>query len=361
MSHEEDIQALFSDTGFLPHPRMNHIDYFSAAEQVRTEELLAIPRYHKIEKMTHRTNDALHELRVTTLSVMASTMLLHLGVDHDQVEVIFKARHHDDAEIKTGDTPSPVKRNATPEERERMKEEEMKAIEELEWMIPKPKGFDNFAKPFGDYREQKGMVDRLINYWDKFDGLHEAIHEVICGDNPEAFKQVIREYEPTFQELTAANQDWMPLLEKFLGRGFFKFPDPDTLPTGRKPEDLDYTNARKFMLSVAEGAPDSYVHWLYMNQFNFRVDFLPRTFPGWRYDWPAHVEQDIKEVQEKSPYRTTASGLLVPRNPQNPTFAETLNESRMLEDIDVRGAFIRMRDGYNAAPDSSYFARHPRV
>ena len=238
-----------------------------------------------------------------------------------------------------------------------MEEEALDAVSQVESMIQKPKSVESFRAAFEQYKAQEALPDRLVNYWDKFDGLHEAIHEVVCGDHPDRFRQVIREYEPIFDELREANSDWMPSVELFLGEGFFDFPDADALPQGRKPKDLDYTDVNKFISSVAQGAPNSYVHWLKLNHFIYHITFFPRTFPGWDADWPLDIIKDLLEVEQGIPYRETVSGLVVPRSTKNPTFAETLQTDSLLINIKMTGAAIRWRDNLSASDDGYYFAR----
>lgn len=238
---------------------ITHIDFFSVEEVERAQRLHAIKRFGSIEKMTHRSNVFEHALRTSKHSKVFSSILIELGVEVDLGKVLFFADHHDDPEIEMvqGDIPTPIKRSATPEERARMEQDERDGAQKVDRLVQKPFGFRAFPIEFKEYKSQKSLEARIVNYADKWDGLHEAVHEVVCGDNKGKFREVIREYKPVFEELNDKNKDWHERLKRLIGDDFFDVPDPDTL-VPKLPEELGYKTAGDFMKSIAQGNPTSY-------------------------------------------------------------------------------------------------------
>jgi len=207
-------------------------------------------------------------------------------------------------------------------------------------------GFRAFPIEFEEYKSQKSLEARIVNYADKWDGLHEAVHEVVCGDNKERFKEVINDYKPAFEELNDKNKDWHERLKWLLGDNFFDIPNPDTL-VPKFPEKLGYKTVGDFMKSIAEGNPISYFFWLRFNKSLFGLDFLLHTFPGWMDKFPLEILQDIERVRAKAPFKTTQSGLFIPStevNVGNLTFGESLKldilESQLVATTRVLGKWI---------------------
>lgn len=308
------------------HPDIAHINFFSREEIERATALHAIKRFQAIKEMTHRTSVLEHELRVSKHSIVFSRVLLALGIEVDLPRVLFFADHHDDVEIETGDISTPQKISASQEERVRIEEDEREAAKKVDHLIQKPLLFRSFPEEYEEYKSQKTLEARIVNYADKWDGLHEAIHEVVCGENPKDFKEVINGYRPTFEELGIKNKDWHDKLKVILDNDFFDFPDPEKL-TLKSSEKLSYKTVGNFIKSIAEGNPRSYFFWLRSNKSVFGLDFLERTFPGWMDKFPQPTLKDIKRVRDKHPFKTTASGLWVPStetNIGNLTFGESM-------------------------------------
>lgn len=310
----------------LPLQDLAHIDWHSPEEVERAVRLNNILRFGTIEEMTHRTSVLVHEGRVAKGALVISRVLSAQGVAVDLKRVLFLADHHDDIEMETGDIPTPVKESATKEELKKMEEDERVAAEKIDHLVQKPLFFRSFPEEYEEYKSQKTIEARIVSYMDKWDGIHEAIHEVICGDNKETFREVIEKYKPLFVDLMDKNKDWQIKLKNIFGDDFFSVPDPEKL-VSKMPIELDYTNVFNFMRSVAQDNPISYFFWLRFNKSLFRLDFLRFVFPGWIDKFPPIVLKDIERVRKKQPFKKSDSGLWVPSNQKNVgnlTFGESL-------------------------------------
>lgn len=256
-----------------------NIDWFSKAELERCDRLDAIPRYSAIEEMTHRGSVGDHVVRVTALTMFGTDMLLNLGYELDQPRAVLYADHHDDMEIPDmEDIPSPVKRKAKGKKKKELQKREREAVQEVEHLVAKPTWVGSYNELYEDYKRQNTIEARIVNYMDKWDGLHEAVHEVVCGDNKDDFKRVIEEYRPIFEELNKINEPWHEVAGLYLGADLFALPEPDKL-ISRKPEDLDWSSAQNLMKSVARSNPKSYMFWLMASQHTFNSFFYQELFP----------------------------------------------------------------------------------
>lgn len=333
----------------LPVEGYQHIDYFSDEELERCDRLDAIPRYSAIKEMTHRGSVGSHVIRVTVLTMFGTDMLLNLGYELDQPRAVLYADHHDDTEIPDmEDIPSPVKRKAKGKKKKELQKREREAVQEVEHLVAKPTWIGSYKELYEDYKRQDTIEAILVNFMDKWDGLHEAVHEVICGDNKDEFRRVVEEYRPVFEDLNLANGLWHQAAGTYLGADLFSFPEPDKL-ISRKPQDLDWSSAQNLIKSAADGNPKSYMFWLMASQHAFKFHFLSRIFPGWIEHVPEKVWEDIDRITKSNPYKTTESGLLVPStqiDPGNPTFGESLTFEILRMIIDGRGEKIRQELGF---------------
>lgn len=312
----------------IEHPDLAHIDWFSSTEQERALALHGIPRFGTIENMTHRTSVLIHSLRVVQHTIFFSDILGISGLPVDQRKTLFMADHHDDAEIKTGDISGKINRNTSPSDNERIRKEERSAAQSIESIISKPKGFKNYYPTvYEELERQETLEAQIVQFADKWDGLHEAIHEVTCGENRQVFERVIEEYRPVFAKFRKDNEKWQGFIEQATGDpNFFAFPDPGKLAS-KTPGTLYYSSADSFIKSVAERTTTSYWYWLRCTKSFQRLDFLALTFPGWMDKFPKGILNDIARVKARLPYKETASGLLVPStvtDPRNLTFGESL-------------------------------------
>lgn len=325
------LNTMASERVNLSHPEIAHISFYSREEMERIGALHALRRFSSIEKMTHRTSVAEHTLRVMTHSFFFTKMLLCQGVLVDLKKVNFFADHHDDPEIVTGDISTLKKRDASEEEKAKMEQDEKSAVSKVDRLIQKPLGFRDFPQEYEEYKSQKSLEAQIVNYLDKWDALHEAIHEVVCGENKEGFEQVIRDYRHLFEELNDKNRGWQDKLKTILGNDFFTVPDPDKLAP-KFSEKLNYKTAGDFMRSLYDGNPRSYFFWLRFNKSLFKLDFLLRTFPGWMDKFPREILEDIERVRTKAPFKKMPSGLLIPSieiDLSNLTFGESLGQDTL--------------------------------
>lgn len=267
------------------HPDIAHIDFHSLEEGERIRRLSRIKRFGTIKEMTHRTSVLEHELRVSRHSTLFAKMLVAFGERMDLKRVLFFADHHDDPELETGDIATSKKRTASKEELSKMEDDERFVTQRIDHLVQKPLGFRSFPEEFAKYKSQKTLEARIVNYADKWDGLHEAIHEVVCGDNQEGFKKVV-----------------------------------------------NYNKAIDFIKSIADGNPRSYFFWLRFNESLFGIEFLAYTFPGWIKKFPKEVLTDIERVRTKAPLKRRQSGLWVSSKEIdifNPTFGESLTRDTL--------------------------------
>lgn len=329
----------------LPPADLAHIDFHSPKEQERARRLLAIPRFGTIEKMTHRTNVLLHEMRVANSANLLAKAFLAFNKDQEPIDlrkVVFFADHHDDPEMETGDIPTPSKINATEEERKTMEADERAATAKVDHLVSKPLWARSFPEEFEEYKSQKSLEARIVNYADKCDGLNEAVHEVVCGENKEKFRRVVEGYRQTFEDLNKKNENWLEIIKPFFGQDAFDFPNPQAL-VPKNPSDLNYKTVWDFMKSIGEGNPRSYFLWLRFNKSLFGLDFFEFTFPGWMDKFPQEVLDDIKRVKNKEPFKKSKSGLLIPAtaiDPLNKTFGESLENDLLGPTIKALGAVL---------------------
>lgn len=325
----------FTFDGRIHHPDIEHVDFFGPEQVDRATKLYLIPRYNSIPVMTHRTNLLVHSVRVTGHAQLLSNILIARGVYVDEPKLFYMADRHDDAEIVTGDIPTPVKRSATPEQKAEMKKAEKEAASQVGPMIEGPRSVpDFFPSIYDEYEERKSLEARIANFADKWDGFEEAEHEVVCGENRAKFEEVALAYHADLERLVVANQDWMPDVVAVLGDAFTTWVDPITF-LAKTPENLDYTNIGTFYKSLSEGTSSSYKWWLRFNMDHFSgsLDFLSNTFPGWIERFPEEVLDDIDRVKMGLP-RLNNAGLWLPpdyrTDPDNPTFGESLRSNLLL-------------------------------
>ncbi len=284
--------------GRLRHPDYIHMDWFSPEVLARDKALENIPRFGSIAEMTHRPTVAAHSMKVPFFSFYIGQALMEAGVELDQPKLVYMGQHHDDVEIVTGDIPSPKKRTANRTERRRMQKEEKEAIRQLEGTIPKPLWLGSVEGLMDEYRGQDTLESRIVNYFDKWDGLHEAVNEVVCGDNGEKFKEVIGDYKVEFDELNKNNRDWQQIATYIFGQSIFQFPNPDALQA-KTLTDVDFSNAVTMAASLAKDNSFDYYWWLFMNTAIFKTWFFDYVLPGWKEDLPKEVKDDFELANTK--------------------------------------------------------------
>ena len=185
------------------------------------KDLESIKRYGKFKVMFYRTNLLIHTKRIRAIIESLLPFLLEIYPDLD-VELMFLfVDHHDDPEIITGDYPLQLKLLMNEEEQERLKKEEVDAVNVLAKDYPKKiKGYN--YKEFMMRVMQKNCVEsQIVSFVDKVDGYCEALHELLAGNN--VFLEPIWNYpHETFNKHALVQK--YPLLEKILNSNnyFFK-------------------------------------------------------------------------------------------------------------------------------------------
>ena len=370
------MQRLEVDTiklvGRLMHPDYIHMDFFSPSQLERAKRLGSIPRWSAIKEMTHRPTVGAHSMKVMSISMLFSQMCLELGLELDQPLMVFMADHHDDTELADmEDIPAPVKRKATQAEKKRIEKKEKKDAERVEHLVDKPIGIESFQKAFDDYRKQDTVESRIVKYADAWDGLHEAINEIVCGENKDEFRRIVEEYRPEFEELNKKNKDWQRLACMFLGDDFFEFPDVRSIPSTRF-EELDFTSSAALAYSIAKAESGSYFFWLACAEQTFKLSFFDFVFPSWKNRLPRNVVNDIQRTQviqdwllvrhlvsNANPprferYNETERGVIIPLKEDEYTFAETLIADGATESILSIGRELRQKLGIRRARGKYY-------
>ena len=176
----------------------------------RISMLGEIERYHTLP-MIHRTDNLIHSVRTNWITNFIHNVMAKNGYDIecDWDRACMLALVHDDAEIFTGDTPMPKKRNAT--------SRQIRAMEEMEYVAKHR--LDNFAYITGGYPDYRKMLDeasekqtiesQAVNVADKLDALGEMLHEVRSGND--IFLDVLKGYKPVFDEFLDKYKWWQQL------------------------------------------------------------------------------------------------------------------------------------------------------
>lgn len=284
--------------GRLQHPDYIHMDWFSPENLARDRALDEIKRFSSIAEMTHRPTVGAHSLKVPFYGLYMSQACMELGIELDQPRIVYMGQHHDDSEIITGDIPTPVKRSASPAQKREMESNEADALKILETSTQKPTWTESIEELINEYKRQKTLESRIVNYFDKWDGLHEAVNEVVCGDNVTDFRDVIEDYRPILNNLNKKNNDWQRKISALIGDEIFEVPDPNRL-VPKKASDIDFSNVFAMSASIADKNPSSYKWWLLMNGSIFKTFFFKYTLPGWEKSLPTSMQEDIDRATVK--------------------------------------------------------------
>lgn len=352
----------------VPHPSIAHIDFLSDINRKRAQELLNLPRFQGVE-MTQRTTVMHHSLRVIGEVTVISEILLEAGITLDQEKTMFMADFHDDAERRdpAGDIPTSVKMQWTEERRAEFEEQEAVAIRELQPTLDIPIWAHSVEAIFAEYRKGETLEARVTQYLDKWDGMNEATHELICGDNVTDFVPILERYRGILADLEERNADWLPVVRDFLGTDIFSVPTPPELHR-KTVDDLDFTSADNLVGSVCDGNPKSYLLWIAFNKAIHTRAFLDLTFPGWIDKFPQTIVAAVDAVIKGQSFITTPSGLAVVSDETTRAmgFAKSLDQPHlpiMLRKIEIMGEDYRRRTGTTRAlvGDAFGFVQYPHV
>ena len=130
----------------------------------------------------------------------------------------------------------------TEERRVEFEEQEAAAIRELGPTLDIPTWAKSAEAIFAEYRKGETLEARVIQYLDKWDGMNEATHELVCGDNVTDFVPILERYREILAGLEERNVDWLPVVRDFLGTDIFSVPTPPDLHR-KTVDDLDFTSA----------------------------------------------------------------------------------------------------------------------
>ncbi len=163
-----------------------------------------IQRYHEIKIMFYRTDNYVHVQRVKillkTIIIPAARMC---GISFDEKKALIIAEHHDDHEIVSRRNDVMLKRKLQMDlfQKERLKAEELKAIQELLKKCPEKVEGYSFEEILMAAYSKKCVESQLVSIADKLDGFGEAIHEVLAG-NAIFVEAVINYSLRTFSQLS---------------------------------------------------------------------------------------------------------------------------------------------------------------
>ncbi len=305
--------------------------------------------------MTQRTTVAHHSIRVTGAVAVVAEILLEAGIRVDQEKMMFMADFHDDPERvdPAGDIPTPVKMQWTKEQREEFEKAEIAAIRRLTPTLPVPSWAASAEEIFNEYRQEETLEARVIKYLDKWDGMNEATHELVCGDNTADFVPILIRYGEILTGLEEKNLDWLTVVRDFVGIDVFRAPLPDELHR-KTVEDLDFTNVDTLIRSICEGNPPSYFFWLGLNKAVGNTGFLELTFPGWIDKFPKPIIDAVDSLVAGRDPLMTPSGLVIVSEQARSArkFAESLDFPHlelMLRKVEIAGADYRSRTGVKRA------------
>lgn len=339
----------------IPHPDMEGVVFGSDNDRRRAAELIALQRFSGSE-MTQRTTVADHSLRSLAMTTVVTESLLHAGIKVDQRKAMFWADHHDDSERKDprGDIPTSEKMQWSPEEREEFDKREIENVRIIEEEgIEKPSWVGSLEDMFVEHGKREGLEVQVVNYVDKWDGMNETVHELICGDNDEEFREILERYRGILVGLEEENSDWLPIVREFLPSGVFDVPKSDSLKK-KKISDLDFTSARSLTRSLCADNPPTYSYWIKINWAAHGLWFLEHTFPGWVEQFPPNIMSAIRTIEQGRDPSRTPSGLIIASSEviSAVRFVSSIGElsfSRMMLALEIEGEIYRARTGRTRA------------
>ncbi|MFO8016807.1 MAG: YfbR-like 5'-deoxynucleotidase [Candidatus Woesearchaeota archaeon] len=185
----------------------------------RMESLKAIKRFMMEDRtpMHYRTDDHIHSSRTACITME----LLPYFKDHKfgPGYAITLACVHDDLEELTDDIQTPVKMSMTREEREKFRQEESDAIQDLYMDRPDEVGGWPYIQLLYDAMDKISPESRLVKLADMLDGLGESLHELFAGNT--RFEHPVRNYSRLIREHYHANRDlWYGIPEWIIDPSF---------------------------------------------------------------------------------------------------------------------------------------------
>lgn len=147
----------------------------------REAGLKEIWRYNLFETMVYRSNNWMHEHRVSWIVEELTPLLSpHLAFDAEKARTL--ALVHDDAELLTGDVQAGHKAQMTKEELLAVDRAEEEAIEKLCEAYPKEINGYDYKQLLTEALHKDTVEAQLVSYADKLDAYSEGLHDIFGGN-----------------------------------------------------------------------------------------------------------------------------------------------------------------------------------
>ncbi len=147
----------------------------------REERLKEIYRYSLFETMLYRSNNWMHEYRVSWIAEEVAKLIAPFAsFDAEKVRVLGLV--HDDAEIITGDIQAGHKAQMTSEQLAVLDENECTAVKTLAERYPKEINGYSYEELLMSAIHKDSIEGQIVSYADKFDAYCEGMHEFLGGN-----------------------------------------------------------------------------------------------------------------------------------------------------------------------------------
>ncbi len=147
----------------------------------REEKLKQIYRYQYFNVMYYRSDLWMHTHRVLWL-LEEIIPLAKKSINFDTEKARALALVHDDPEMLTGDIQAIVKLRMTKEEKDKMEEDDLRAIDELTKNYPKEVNGYNYRELLRHSAKKDCIEAKLVSYVDKIDAYCESLHDLYAGN-----------------------------------------------------------------------------------------------------------------------------------------------------------------------------------
>lgn len=166
-------------------------------------DLRGVYRFAEVPTI-HKSTLLDHAVRVNSLALLMSGYLAkRAGIHLDNLKLTHLDHHHDDAEVITGDIPSPVKAAFTPEERDAFRRREDEAMEQLAKRYRPERYQQLYLDDWQEVSAKQTPESQLVDIADKIDGLCETLTDIRCGNNTPEIYEVLTNYQKIFTKINA--------------------------------------------------------------------------------------------------------------------------------------------------------------
>lgn len=150
----------------------------------REENLKQIIRYHKYTPMFYRTNLLIHTRRLVWMIEEFAEQILAVYPNWNVEKSRTLASIHDDPEIITGDIQFGSKLNMSKDERKKLSNQEIAAIDLLKEKFPETINNFSYSDLLYEYEnlQPDNLEGTIVKYFDKLDAFCEAYHELFAGN-----------------------------------------------------------------------------------------------------------------------------------------------------------------------------------